>query len=173
MRRFLDGLYVGAGYLAGLNIVALTGVVIAQIVGRFLHFIVPSVAQMSGYFMCGTIFLALAHTLGEGEHIRVELLLNRLPARLRLRAEGVLLFVAICITGYFAFYVTHLAWESYITGDRSDGLVGIPYAIPQGAMAAGLILFCIRLIDEFVRLFTGCPAYIEANERKALDRIHD
>jgi len=173
MRRFLDGLYVGAACLAGLNIVALTGVVIAQIVGRYLHFIVPSATQMSGYFMCGTIFLALAHTMGEGEHIRVELILDRLPARMQLRAEGLLLLAAICITGYFAFYVTNLAWESYVTGDRSDGLLGIPYALPQGAMAAGLILFFIRLIDEFVRLFTGRPAYIEARARKVIDRVHD
>jgi TRAP-type C4-dicarboxylate transport system permease small subunit len=173
MRRILDGLYLSAGYLAGLNIVALTGVVIAQIIGRFLHFIVPSATQMSGYFMCATIFLGLAHTMGEGEHIRVELILDRLAPRSRLRAEGLILLVAICITGYFAFYVIDLAWESYAIGDRSDGLLGIPYAIPQGAMAAGLVLFFIRLIDEFLRLFTGLPAYLEARQRKAIDRVHD
>lgn len=162
MRRILNGIYIGSGYLAGLSIVTLTVVVLAQIAGRLLFIRVPSVTQLTGYLMCATIFLALAYTLAEGGHIRVDLIIVRLHKRARWWAELAILLVSLVITGYLAVAVVDLAWESFVTGDRSDGTLPIPYVIPQGAMATGVIILFIRLIDEIVHLVrTGTPAHLK------------
>ena len=78
MRRLLDGIYDSAAALAALFMVGLLMMVLLSIVSRQLHFHVPGTDAYAGYLMAGSGFLALAHTLKRGEHIRVTLLLNAL-----------------------------------------------------------------------------------------------
>ena len=53
----------------------------SAIVGRLLGFNVPGTDAYAGYCMAAAGFLALAHTLKRGEHIRVTLLLEHCAAR--------------------------------------------------------------------------------------------
>ena len=80
LRRILDGLYDAAGYLAALFLVGTLAMVLVGIAGRLLHFHVPGTDAYAGYAMAAAGFLALAHTLKRGEHIRVTLLVER-PSR--------------------------------------------------------------------------------------------
>ncbi|MCH8038140.1 MAG: hypothetical protein IIC53_13625 [Proteobacteria bacterium] len=75
------------------------------------------------------------------------------------------LAVGAYLTGYIAYLSGQMAWESYVLDYRSDGLVGIPYFIPQGAMVLGLGVLFIRLIDELVQLVrTGEPLHFRTSE---------
>ena len=76
----LDALYDGAAALAALFMVLLLVMVLLSILGRQLHFHVPGTDAYAGYMMAAAGFLALAHTLKRGEHIRVTLLLSRAAA---------------------------------------------------------------------------------------------
>src|SRR3989344_347482 len=76
MRRLLDFLYDSAAALAALFMVGLLGMVLLSIASRQFHFHVPGTDAYAGYLMAAAGFLALAHTLKRGEHIRVTLLLN-------------------------------------------------------------------------------------------------
>jgi TRAP-type C4-dicarboxylate transport system permease small subunit len=78
MRKTLDALYNGAAALAAFFMVALLVMVLLSITGRQLQFHVPGTDAYAGYLMAGSGFLALAHTLKRGEHIRVTLLLAAL-----------------------------------------------------------------------------------------------
>ena len=77
MRKALDALYNGAAGLAALFLVGLLAMVVLSIVSRQLHFHVPGTDAYAGYLMAASGFLALAHTLKRGEHIRVTLILGR------------------------------------------------------------------------------------------------
>jgi len=87
MRKLLDALYDGAAWLAALFMVALLVAVLTSILGRELNFHVRGTDAYAGYFMAAAGFLALAHTLKRGEHIRVTLLLSAVPAGLRRALE--------------------------------------------------------------------------------------
>src|ERR1043165_10064798 len=76
MRRFLDTLYSAAAYLAALLLVGTLIMVLLGIFGRILGFQVRWSDAYAGYCMAGAGFLALAHTLTRGEHIRVSLILE-------------------------------------------------------------------------------------------------
>jgi hypothetical protein len=78
VRKLLDALYDGAAGLAALCMVGLLGMVLLSIVGRQLHFHLPGTDAYAGYLMAAAGFLALAHTLKKGEHIRVTLVLSAL-----------------------------------------------------------------------------------------------
>ena len=155
MRRLLDGLYDAAAWVAAAMMVGLLAMVLLSIVSRQLHFHVPGTDAYAGYLMAGAGFLALAHTLRRGEHIRVTLLLQALQGRSRraldLWAHG----AATALAAAFAFYSIRLAWQSHAFHDISTGNDATPLWIPQLAMAAGTVLFAVALLDELVQVITG------------------
>jgi TRAP-type C4-dicarboxylate transport system permease small subunit len=146
--RALDRLYDGAAALAAAMMVGVLLMVLLSIVSRQLHFHVPGTDAYAGYLMAGAGFLALAHTLKRGEHIRVTLLLQALGPRTRRALELWSLALASTLGGALAFYSVKLAWQSHAFHDVSTGNDATPLWIPQLAMAAGAILLFVALLDE-------------------------
>jgi len=114
MRKTLDFLYDSAAALAALFMVGLLVMVLLSIIGRQLHFNLPGIDAYAGYLMAGTGFLALAHTLKRGEHIRVTLIVSRLGPAGRRWLERWACGAAAMLAALFAFYSVRLAWQSRI-----------------------------------------------------------
>ena len=155
MRRLLDALYDGAAWLAALFMIGLLAMVLLAIVSRLLHFHVPGTDAYAGYLMAGAGFLALAHTLKRGEHIRVTLLLARLQGGARRGLEVWALAAATALAALFAFYSVRLAWQSRQFHDISTGNDATPLWIPQLGMALGTTILLIAFIDELVLELRG------------------
>lgn len=155
MRRLLDTMYDGAAALAALFMVALLGMVVLSIVSRQLHFHVPGTDAYAGYLMAGAGFLALAHTLKRGEHIRVTLLINALHGRWKKALELWALSAAALLALLFAFYSGRLAWQSHAFHDISTGSDATPLWIPQLGMAIGTSVLAIAFVDELVLELRG------------------
>ena len=150
MRRFLDTLYEGAAWLAALFMVGLLVMVLLSVVSRLLHFHVPGTDAYAGYLMAGAGFLALAHTLKKGEHIRVTLLLSSLKGKARRGMEIWALAAACGLAALTAFYSCRLVWQSHVFNDISTGNDATRLWIPQLSMAAGTVILLIAFIDELV-----------------------
>ena len=159
LRRALDGLYDGAAWLAALCMIGLLAMVLLAIVSRQLHFHVPGTDAYAGYLMAGAGFLALAHTLKRGEHIRVTLLLSALRGRARHALELWALAAAAALAGLAAFYACRLAWQSHAFNDISTGNDATPLWIPQLAMAAGTAVMLVAFVDELVLELRGRRAH--------------
>ena len=155
MRRALDSLYDGAAWLAALMMVGLLGMVLLSIISRQFHFHVPGTDAYAGYLMAAAGFLALAHTLKRGEHIRVTLVINALHGRWRRALELWALSAANLLTLLFAFYACRLAWQSHQFNDISTSNDATPLWIPQLAMAAGTVILAIAFLDEFILEIRG------------------
>jgi TRAP-type C4-dicarboxylate transport system permease small subunit len=130
-------------------------VILAQVVGRFIGVVIPSVPQIAGFLMAAAIFLALSYTFANDEHIRVSLVIEQVGERARWWLELWSLSVSAALVGFFAFFAGQLAYESWLFNDRSDGLLPIPYFIPQSAMTLGISVLFIRLVDELTQLLRG------------------
>ena len=150
MRRSLDFLYDGAAALAALFMVGLLCMVLLSIISRQLNFHVPGTDAYAGYLMAAAGFLALAHTLKRGEHIRVTLLLNFLTGGLKKAFEIWALGVATLLAWLLAVYSCKLAWQSHALNDISTGSDATPLWLPQVAMAAGTVILAIAFLDELV-----------------------
>ncbi len=155
MRKLLDGLYNSAAALAALFMVGLLAMVLLSIVSRQLHFHVPGTDAYAGYLMAASGFLALAHTLKRGEHIRVTLLINALKGPAKKAMEIWSLAVATLLALLFAAYSCKLAWQSRGFNDISTGSDATPLWIPQLAMAFGSVILLIAFIDELVLEIQG------------------
>lgn len=150
MRRTLDALYDAAAVLAAVFMIGVLGMVLAAIVSRQLGFNLPGTDAYAGYFMAGSGFLALAHTLKHGEHIRVTLILNALGLKGRRGLELWSLFAASVLALAFAWFSVRLAWQSHAFNDVSTGNDATPLWIPQIPMAIGAVLLAIAFVDELV-----------------------
>jgi TRAP-type C4-dicarboxylate transport system permease small subunit len=164
MRRLLDALYDGAAWLAALFMVGLLGMVLLAICSRLLHFHVPGTDAYAGYLMAASGFLALAHTLKRGEHIRVTLLLARLRGTARRGLEIWALAAASALAALFAFYSVRLAWQSRQFHDISTGNDATPLWIPQIGMAVGTTILLIAFIDELVLELRGKRSHAVPDE---------
>jgi TRAP-type C4-dicarboxylate transport system permease small subunit len=167
MRRWLDRLYDAAAYLAALFLIGTLAMVLAGVLGRLLDFQIRGTDAYAGYFMAGAGFLALAHTLVRGEHIRVSLVLEHLGIRARRAMELWALGAAGVLAIAFAYYSVRLAWQSYTLHDISTGNDATPLWLPQLAMAVGTVIFAIAFVDEFVRDLTGVRRRAKATDEPA------
>lgn len=178
LRRGLDRLYLVSGWLAAVFIALIGLLVVCQVslnavdrlstllTGSAIGLTIPSYAEITGFFLAAASFLALAHTLRDGGHIRVTLLISQFRPRLERAFEVWCLLVAAATTVYFAWYAFLLVHESFVYHDLSAGMVAIPLWIPQSAMLAGLVVLAISLLDELVRTLRGQePIYARGGEK--------
>jgi TRAP-type C4-dicarboxylate transport system permease small subunit len=164
VRRLLDGLYDAAAWLAALCMVGLLLMVLLSVLSRQLHFHVPGTDAYAGYLMAGAGFLAMAHTLKKGEHIRVTLLLSALQGGARRALEIWALFAASALALLSAYYSSRLAWQSHTFNDISTSNDATPLWMPQLAMAVGSIILAIAFIDELVLELQGRRVVVVSEE---------
>ncbi len=155
MRQALDRLYCAAGVLAALFMIGTLAMVVAGIAGRLLNFNLPGSDAYAGYCTAAAGFLALAHTLKRGEHIRVTLVLEHAGPRALRALELFALGVATLLAALFAFYSVRLSWQSWDFHDISTANDATPLWIPQLTMALGTIVLCIAFVDELVLEWRG------------------
>jgi TRAP-type C4-dicarboxylate transport system permease small subunit len=103
MRKTLNAVYEASAWMAALLMIGVLMMVLLSIVSRLLHFHVPGTDAYAGYAMAGAGFMALAHTLKRGEHIRVTLILGRLKGVARHRLELWALTVASVLSLLLSF----------------------------------------------------------------------
>jgi TRAP-type C4-dicarboxylate transport system permease small subunit len=155
VRAALDRLYDGAAHLAALFLAGTLVFVLLGIGSRLLNWFVPGTDSYAGYCMAAAGFLALAHTLKHGEHIRVSLILEHVGARARHAMELFALAVATLLAAALAFYSVHLAYQSWSFNDISTGNDATPLWIPQLTMAIGTLVLFIAFVDELVLEWRG------------------
>jgi TRAP-type C4-dicarboxylate transport system permease small subunit len=176
MRTFLERLYTLSGGIAAAFICAIAAIVLAQVLANLIDsiatvllgqpfgLVVPSYANFAGFFLTGATFFALAYTLKHGAHIRVTLVIQLLPPRLRHAVEVWCILVGLAIAGFFTWYTVGLVAESMRFNDMSTGMVAIPLWIPQATLVLGGAVLTIALLDELVTALKGeTPAHERAN----------
>ena len=164
MRKALDTLYDTSAWIAALFMIALLVMVLLSILGRQLGFHVRGTDAYAGYAMAGAGFLALAHTLKRGEHIRVTLLLQALKPSMKRRLEIFALASAVLLSGLLAWFSASLSWQSYSIHDISTGNDATPLWIPQLAMAMGTLILLIAFVDELVAEIRGTRVSMSTEE---------
>jgi len=155
IRRGLNALYLGAGYLAGLFLLAIFALMIGLSAGRQVGLNIPAGDDLVAWCMAATAFLGLAHTFKSGEMIRVGLLFDRLRGGSRRALELFALALAAVLVGFFAWNAARLTYDSWRFNDLAQGAVAVPLWIPQLGYAGGLAVLFVAVVDELVRVLGG------------------
>ena len=167
MRRFLDGLYLGAGALAAIFLAAICVLMLAQSAGREMGLQVRGADDITAWLCAASAFLPLAHTFKQGELIRVGLLLEKVNDRWRRVLEIYSLAAAALIVGYMTWAVAGFVFESWKFHEQAQGLLVIPIWIPQLSFIAGVAILFVAVVDELVTVLRGGkPGYRIAEEER-------
>ena len=150
--------------MAALFMVLLLVMVLLSVVGRELGFYIRGTDAYAGYFMAAAGFLALAHTLKKGEHIRVTLLINAVKGRLKKAIEIWALVAAVALSALFAYYSVKLSINSFQFNDVSTGNDATPLWIPQISMGVGAVVLLIAFMDELVLELLGKRTQANSDE---------
>ncbi|MGR3485616.1 MAG: TRAP transporter small permease [Paracoccaceae bacterium] len=162
MSDMLDRLYRLSAVVAAACIGAICLLISAQVLlnagtraGLPLPPTIPSYADFAGYLLAAATFLALPWTLRTGGHVRVGLVTSRLPARVALVVELIVLALATGFAAYATAYAALLLEESHRFGDVSTGMVAIPTWVVQVPMVAGLALLTAALAHSLAQTWAA------------------
>lgn len=153
--RGLHWLYRASGLLAALSLVLICGLILAQVVARNMGSTLRDAEEFAAWAMAAAGFFGLPYALHSGAHIRVEVALRFIPARLRPAMEVVATAIALAISAFLAWYCVAFVWESYAFNEVSQGLVPVPLWLPQLPMAIGSVLLVLAFGERLACVLQG------------------
>lgn len=128
-----------------------TGVWMRYVVGQPI----AGVEEATGFFVVAIVMFGAAEASRRGDHIRIDIILDKAPPRLRrwldVWAElSVLVFAAaLLVTGW------HTVTFSRRFGAYSPGYLELPMWIPQSALIAGGVLIILVCLARLLLLLRG------------------
>jgi len=150
---------------SGACLVIMAGLILAQIVARYMGVVIPSSEDFAGWLLSATVFFGLAYTFNNGGHIRVTILLTRLGTKKRQLIEKFNLLAAVFISGYLAFYTLYTLYDSYSYDEVTDTYLVMPLWLVQSPMALGSLFLFMAILDNcFSALRGDTPNYISHEE---------
>lgn len=156
MRRVLHAIeivsHIVSGHIVGWLIMVLAGIVLVEVVTRYVMLAPLMVAdEIGGYLVVAIVCMGLAYTWKEGGHIRIEFVTNRLRPRVRDRLRLATLILAMAVTGLLIKASYGMIAYSVSAGVRSHTWMRVPQAWPEMALMIGAVLLFCQLIVEVVK----------------------
>ena len=137
---------------------------LAQAAMREFGFLLRGADDIVAWLCAACAFLALGHTFRRGELVRVGIVIDHLPPRVR-RPVGIgALGIAVAFVAYMAYAGVRFVYESWVFEEVAQGLIQIPIWIPQMSFVLGVLVFLVAVVDEFVVLVRGGNPAFEAAE---------
>src|SRR3954467_3993177 len=135
MRRFLDRLYLACGAIGAVFILLICVLMVGQSVLREFGVRTGAVNDVVAWFCAAASFFAMAHAFKHGDFVRVTLLLDSVPPKVRRVLEIACLSVGTVSVGYLAYWANRFTYDSWSFNEVSQGLLPIPIWIPQASFA--------------------------------------
>ena len=152
LRRVLDFSYLASGVMAALCLIAILSLIVIQMLARWTGEVFPGAPEYAGYAMAAASFLAFAHALNRGSHIRVSIVLNALPPKAKRLMEIWCFGVGAAIAWYFVYYGQKFVYWSWKFNDISQGQDKTLLWMPQTLMLIGAVMLAIALTDHLINL---------------------
>ncbi|MBF2713192.1 TRAP transporter small permease [Agrobacterium vitis] len=167
LRLCVKGLATFMAYAAGWNYIACAAFITADIVGRTLFgFSSAATVEVTSYMLAAGLSWSLAHTLAMRAHIRVDVLINRMPLSVRAIFHVVSILMLAVFSGFVAWSGWSLVEESLLFQAHDNSALHIPMWIPQGIWFAGLLgFFAMALalsLESILALASGHLDEVEA-----------
>ncbi|WP_237213627.1 TRAP transporter small permease subunit [Falsiroseomonas oryziterrae] len=147
LRRVVTVIATVMGVIAGWGFVLCAFFIAFEVLARaFLRVSTGSTVEISGYMLAFGLSWGLAHALAQRGHVRIDMLVNRLPRPARVPLH----LLSLTLLGVFVGFLARGAWElvdeSLLFEATDISALRIPLAIPQGLFAFGLLVFLVLIV---------------------------
>jgi len=152
LAQLVGKLAYGAGYLAGLVLLGIIALTMAEVVSRYLlrNPLILS-DEFGGYALVAISFLGLAYCAMEGGHIRITFLVDGLKRPTARALRLVTLALALAFVAVAAWVSWQFLADSFARNMRSNSLLMVPLKWPQLAIPAGFTLYALVLLGVLAR----------------------
>ena len=158
MTRILDWLCRGlqaitnrACLAAGWALIALSVVIAANVLARKLfNFSLQGVDEYGGYCLAICASIGFSQAAYDRAHIRISVLTDLLPTRLRACSDVFALALLTAIAVTLATKACGVAYDSYAMQAMATSALRTPLAIPQAMWAAALCWFSLVLVAQLL-----------------------
>ncbi|MCC7226637.1 MAG: TRAP transporter small permease [Burkholderiaceae bacterium] len=141
-----------AMFVAGLCYLLITLLICFDIAARhLLGFSSEATIELTGYMMAVGMTWGLAGTLFERGHVRIDVLVQKMPLRVRVWLHLLSLTALIVSTGFYTWGAVSLARESLAFNATDLSTLRTPLVIPQGLWAAGFALLLLAALALALR----------------------
>lgn len=135
------------GYVAGWGFLAISALITFDVLARrFLGFSSQATTELSGYALAFGISWALAHTLSLRAHVRIDVVVDRFPDRIRIWLRLLSLAFLGVLAGYLFYGAVTLAEESRLFNATDISVLRMPLVLPQGLWAFGIGIFLVLIL---------------------------
>ncbi len=147
--------------IAATTTIAVMLIVTCDVAMRYLFVrpIIWAYDVVSLYMMAALFFLALPFSLRQNAHISVDVLVHRIPVRIRHAIQAFGYAATTVILGILAWFTIERMIEGYVNHEIIDGAVSLPAWIAQVPVFIGtgvLLLHCaIRCVLHAASIFTA------------------
>ncbi len=150
--KFNDKLQNFGAYLSSFLFIALTVLIITEIVSRSFFNVSTMIAgEYSGYFYLASIFFGLGYTFKEDGHIRITILTSKLSKN-KIRVVDIFAgVITLVLTLFILYYSVKMIIESYKFEMVSETVSETPIYLTQLALPIGLLIFCIAILAFIVK----------------------
>jgi TRAP-type C4-dicarboxylate transport system permease small subunit len=168
LRSLVAAIATAMGIVAGWGFVLCAFFIAAEVLARtFLRVSTGSTVEISGYMLAFGLSWGLAHALAQRGHVRIDILINRLPRPARVPLHLLSLTLLAAFVGFVAKGAWDLVDESLLFNATDISALRTPLAIPQGLWAAGLIVFLVlilcMLVENLLLALAGDARQVERN----------
>jgi len=175
MYRCLEWISQRAMFIAGFCYLIITVLICFDIGARqLLGFSSEATIELTGYLMAVGMSWGLAGTLFERGHVRIDVLVQKMPLRVRVWLHMLSLIALIVSTGFYVWGSFSLANDSFAFNATDLTTLRTPLVIPQGLWAAGFVLLLLAALALALRavkqLATG---QLDAMERALMARTYE
>lgn len=168
MYRALQWLGNRAMTFSGWAYLVITVLICSDIVTRKLFgFSTEATTELTGYLMAIGMSWGLAGTLFERAHVRIDVLVQKVPLKVRVWLHMAALAALLVSTGFFAWGAFLVARDSWEIGATDLSTLHIPLVIPQGIWAAGFSLMMLAIVAVTARALR----LIAIGQPAAMDRM--
>ncbi|MGX9963960.1 TRAP transporter small permease subunit [Roseomonas sp. F4] len=168
LRRAVGALSSLMGLAAGWGFVLCAFFIAFEVLARSIfRFSTQSTTEITGYMLAFGLSWGLGHALNTRSHVRIDMLVNRMPQPARIWLH----LLSLLLLGLLMAFVAKGAWdlvdESLLFGATDISLLRTPLAIPQGLWAFGLIVFLVQiatmLFENLLLALAGEASQLERN----------
>lgn len=171
MRKFLDRIYDGSLWLAGLFLVGIFAVMVGEAVLRKMGGYITGASELIGWFCAAAGFLALPATFKRGDMVRVGVLVDALPPRVRKPLLLACLLLALVFMVYMLVATGDYLWRGWRSEEMTQGMIEIEAWIPQASMVLGVLLLLVAVLDELVLALRAPAETLHAERPMSVDDL--
>jgi C4-dicarboxylate transporter DctQ subunit len=164
MLTFIDKISDFCGRLSAWLFFMIGGIIVFEVVARYV-FLAPTVwgEEMSRFLQIWATYLAAAYVLHNRQLIAIDIVVDRMPASMRVVCETAALLVIGLFSIVAFWYGLETVIDSIRVGRATSTMLAVPKWMTEIAIPVGFGLMVLQTVAEIVRTLTGTTKFTSSS----------